>query len=207
MPKEPSVAAVVLAAGRSSRMGGPNKLLAELGGIPIVRLVVTAALASRAKPVIVVTGHQADAVRQALDGLDAVLCHNPDFADGLSTSLRVGIGAVPLAADAALLLLGDMPGVTAPLVDAVIAAFQPAKAEIVVATDRGQRGNPVLWSRRFFGELAAAWGDVGGRLVMKAHADVVREVEVGPAARLDLDTPEALAAAGARIVHSGVKPR
>src|SRR5262249_22248058 len=89
------IAAVVLAAGRSTRMGGPNKLLAEIRGRPLVRITVETALASRADPVIVVTGHERDRVEQALAGLDVRLVHNPDYADGLSTSLKAGIAAVP----------------------------------------------------------------------------------------------------------------
>src|SRR5205085_4474109 len=89
------VAAIVLAAGRSTRMSGANKLLAEIGGKSLVRIAAEQALASRAHPVIVVTGHQRDAVERALAGLDVRLVHNPDFADGLGTSLRAGIAAVP----------------------------------------------------------------------------------------------------------------
>ena len=111
------IAAIVLAAGRSTRMGGPNKLVAEIGGKPLVRIAAEQALASRAKPVIVVTGHQRERVEAALAGLPVRLVHNPDFADGLGTSLRAGIAAVPADADGAIVCLGDMPQVDARLID------------------------------------------------------------------------------------------
>ena len=105
MTPEPSIAAVVLAAGRSTRMGAENKLLADIGGKPMVRRVVEAALASRARPVLVVTGHQADGVRAALAGLEVAFVDNPDYAVGLSSSLKAGIaraaGRVPRGAGAA----------------------------------------------------------------------------------------------------------
>ncbi|HEX8666483.1 MAG TPA: molybdopterin-binding/glycosyltransferase family 2 protein, partial [Beijerinckiaceae bacterium] len=133
--RAPSVAAVVLAAGRSRRMGGPNKLLATIGGVPLVRRAVEAAKGSRASPVIVVTGHQAEAVGAALAGLDATVVHNPDYAEGLSTSLTVGIAALPPAAEAAVVCLADMPGVTAAVIDRLIAAYRPEEGtRIVVPT-------------------------------------------------------------------------
>ena len=89
------IAAIILAAGRSTRMGGPNKLLAEIGGRPLVRIAVEEALASSAQPVIVVTGHQREKVEAALEGLKVQRVHNPDFAEGLSTSLKAGLAAVP----------------------------------------------------------------------------------------------------------------
>src|SRR6185295_7826809 len=96
-------------AGRSSRMGGPNKLLADIAGKPLVRIAVDQALAARARPVIVVTGHQRERVEAALAGLPVKLVHNPDFAEGLGTSLKTGIAAVPEDADGAIVCLGDMP--------------------------------------------------------------------------------------------------
>jgi molybdenum cofactor cytidylyltransferase len=193
------VAAILLAAGRSTRMGGPNKLLAEIGGKPLVRIAAVEALASRAREVIVVTGHQREAVAAALQGLPVKLVHNPDFAEGLSTSLRAGLAAVPAEADGIVVCLGDMPQVTAGLIDRLIAAFDPAHhALVVVPTLKGKRGNPVVWSRRFFADLAQLEGDVGARHLIAANAEVVAEVPVEDAAALtDVDTPEALRALGA----------
>jgi molybdenum cofactor cytidylyltransferase len=190
---EGRIAAVVLAAGRASRMG-TNKLVAELDGEPIVRRTVRAALGSRARPVIVVTGHEADAVTRALAGLEVRLVHNPDFADGMSTSLRVGVAAAGTV-DGALICLGDMPRLRPAHLDAVIDAFRAGDpAEIVVPTFDRKRGNPVLWPRCYFAEIAALSGDVGARALIDRHADHVRLVAIEDSAILvDVDTPAALA--------------
>lgn len=193
----PRVAAIVLAAGQARRMGGPNKLAATIRGRPLVRIAAEAAVASRADPVVVVTGHEPEVVRAALQGLDVAFVHNPDYSDGLSTSLRRGIAALPDDVDGAVVLLADMPGIDAAVVDRLIAAFDSAGGTLVVVpTFEGKRGNPVLWSRRLFGDLMTVAGDTGGRHLIGANADAVAEVEIGPAVALDVDTPEALAAAG-----------
>jgi molybdenum cofactor cytidylyltransferase len=195
------IAAVVLAAGRSTRMRGPNKLIAELGGKPLVRIVVEQALASRASPVIVVTGHDRERVEAALSGLTVRLVHNADFAAGLGTSLRAGIAAVPGEADGAIVCLGDMPAVDAALIDRLIDAFDPEKGALaIVPTIEGQRGNPVLWARRFFPDLMAIEGDVGARHLIARYGEAVAEIPVsGKSALLDVDTPEALIALEAEL--------
>lgn len=195
------VAAIVLAAGRSSRMGGPNKLLAEIGGRPLVRIVAEAALASRARPVIVVTGHQRERVEAALAGLDVVLVHNPAYADGLSASLKAGIAAVPPAADGAIICLGDMPQVDARLIDRLLTAFDPERGALVaVPTIGGKRGNPVVWSRRFFSDLSTLTGDVGARGLIASYPEAVVEVATtDDAALTDVDTPDALDAVRAAM--------
>ena len=196
-----NIAAVVLAAGRSTRMGGPNKLLAEIGGRPLVRIAVEQALASRAKPVIVVTGHERERVESALKGLPVQFVHNPDFAVGLGGSVRTGIAAVPAVADGAIVCLGDMPQVDAALIDRLIAGFAPEQGALaVVPTIDGQRGNPVLWSRRFFPDLMAIEGDVGARNLINRYGEAVVEVPVtGKGALVDVDTPEALRGVKAEI--------
>jgi molybdenum cofactor cytidylyltransferase len=195
------VAAIILAAGRSTRMGEPNKLLAEIDGKPLVRIAAEQALASRANPVIVVTGHQREQIEAALAGLDLRIVHNPDFAQGLGTSLRAGVKAVPADTDGAVICLADMPQVSSDLIDQLIAAFDPEKgALVVVPTLDGKRGNPVLWSRRFFPDLMTIDGDVGARHFIAGYAEAVTEVPVtGDAAFLDVDTAETLAAAKANI--------
>jgi molybdenum cofactor cytidylyltransferase len=195
------IAAIVLAAGRSTRMGGPNKLLAEINGRQLVRIAAEEALASQARPVIVVTGHQRERVEAALKGLDVGLAHNGDFADGLSTSLKVGIAAMPAHVDGAIVCLGDMPQVNAQLIDRLLAAFDPEKgALVVVPTMDGKRGNPVVWSRRFFPELAALDGDVGARHLIASYPEAVTELPLaGKAALVDVDTPDALKAVKAEI--------
>jgi len=188
------IAAIVLGAGRSTRMGGPNKLLAEIGGRPLIRIAVEQALASRARPVVVVTGHQRDKVEAALAGLDIKLVHNPNFAEGLSTSVKAGLAALPDEADGAIVCLGDMPQVTAALIDKLTAAFDPERgALVVVPVIDGQRGNPVVWARRFFNELMAIDGDIGARQVISRYPEAVTEVALtDTAALVDVDTPDAL---------------
>jgi molybdenum cofactor cytidylyltransferase len=195
------IAAVVLAAGRSTRMGGPNKLLAEIRGRPLVRIVVEEALASHAKPVIVVVGHERGEVEKALGALPVQIVHNPDFAQGLGTSLKAGIAAVPADADGAIVCLADMPQVDASLLNRLIAAFDPDRgALIVMPTVEGRRGNPVLWSRRFFPDLMAIEGDVGARHFIGRYSEAVVEVPLeGKAALVDVDTPEALVGVKAAI--------
>jgi molybdenum cofactor cytidylyltransferase len=199
-PEGKRVAAIVLAAGRSTRMGS-NKLLAEISGKPLLRLVAEAAFASRASPVIVVTGHERERAEAALTGLPVHFIHNPGYADGLGTSLRTGIAAVPAEADGAIVLLGDMPQVDAQLIDRLLAAFEPEKSGlIVVPSIDGKRGNPVVWSRRFFPELRAIEGDVGARHLIGTYTDAVVEVPVsGNAALADIDTPDALLAVKAEM--------
>ena len=195
------IAAIVLAAGRSTRMGGPNKLIAEIAGKPLVRITVEQALASRARPVIVVTGHERARIEAALAGLDVRLVHNPAYAEGLSTSLKAGLGAVPPENDGAIVGLGDMPQVSAALIDRLIGAFEPARGALaVVPTIDGKRGNPVVWSRRFFPDLMALDGDVGARHLIAVYAEAVAEVPVTDAAALiDVDTPETLRAVKAEM--------
>lgn len=196
-----SVTALVLAAGRSTRMGAVNKMLAEIGGKPLVRIAAEQAVASHAKPVIVVTGHEREKVEAALRGLPVRFVHNPDYAEGLGTSLKAGISAVPEEADAAIVCLGDMPQVDAALINRLIATFDPERgALVVVPSIDGRRGNPVVWSRRFFHDLMAIQGDVGARHLIGNYAEAVAEVPVaGEAALTDVDTPESLLAVKAEI--------
>src|SRR4051812_33211993 len=192
-----NIAAIILAAGRSTRMGGPNKLLAELEGKKLVRIATEQALASKASEVIVVTGHQAELVEQALEGLKVKFVRNPDFAGGLASSVKAGIAAVPDNADGAIVCLGDMPLISAKLIDQLIETFAPDRGHLIaVPVSDGRRGNPVLWSRRFFKELMTLDGDVGARHLIAKHAEAVAEVPVdGQSAFLDIDTPQALEAA------------
>jgi molybdenum cofactor cytidylyltransferase len=174
------VAAIVLAAGRSVRFGEANKLLAEIGGKPMVARAAALALASRARPVIVVTGFEAERVATALKDLGVEIAHNPDFAQGIGTSLRAGLRAVPRASDGALILLGDMPRVDASVLDALLAAFAANGAEsICVPVHAGRRGNPVLWARAYFPEMMRLSGDRGAKQLMRLHPGKIVEVEVG----------------------------
>ena len=190
----PRIAAIVLAAGRSTRMGAVNKLLADLGGRPMVRRVVDAALASRARPVLVVTGHEAARVAAALTGLDVTLVANPDYATGLASSVKAGVRALPAECDGALVLLGDMPRIAPEHLDRLMLAFAAEQGTaIVVPTHKGQQGNPVLWPAERFPELLQLEGDAGAKRLIVDHAGQVRGIDLGTdAVFADVDTPEAL---------------
>ena len=198
--REKRIACVILAAGRSSRMGPNNKLLEDLGGKPVLRRTVETALASRARPVVVVTGHQAAEVEAVLTDLDVSIVHNPDYATGMASSLKVGIAELPSNLDGAIVALGDMPEVQTTDLDRMISAFEPKEQRsIIVPVYDGNRGNPVLWSSELFPAMASLSGDVGARSIIANNAEYVVELELGTSAvLLDLDTPEALADARKR---------
>jgi len=189
------VAALVLAAGRSRRMAPLNKLMvADDQGVPMVRRVVDNVLASRARPVVVVTGYEHEKVEKALAGLPVRFAHAPDFADGLSASLKAGLAALPADIEGVVICLGDMPLVAGPMIDRLLAAFDPEEGRaIVMPTFRGKQGNPMLWSVEFMPEMMTISGDVGARHLAGKHADRVAEVEMADDAVLrDFDTTEAL---------------
>ncbi len=190
----PRIAAVVLAAGQSRRMGPANKLLAEVDGAAMLQRALEAARASQAASLLVVTGHERERIEAAVD---APTVHNPDYADGLSTSLAAGIAALPEDIDGAVVLLGDMPFVSAVHIDRLIAAFNPVEGRsICVPTFNGKRGNPVLWGRELFAEMRAVSGDVGAKHLIGANGDLLVEVPMPDAGILrDIDTPGSLAEA------------
>ena len=195
-----NVSALVLAAGRSTRMGPVNKLLVPVGGRAMVRGVVEQLESSSVRPIVVVTGHEAERVGKALAGTEARLIHNPAYREGLSASIRAGLPALPESADAAIICLGDMPLVAARHVDMLVAAFDPDEGrEICVPVFEGKRGNPVLFARRFFEEVAAVRGDVGARHLIGEYEEYVCEVAMDDRAVLfDVDSPQALNELGER---------
>jgi molybdenum cofactor cytidylyltransferase len=197
----PRIAAVVLAAGRSRRMGGPNKLLVPFDGKPMVAWVVDALLRSKARPIIVVTGHQADAVRAVLAGREVSFVDNPDYFEGMSTSVSCGLAALPGDVDGVLVCLGDMPKTDPAVIDRLIEAFNPLEGRAIgVPTHGGKRGNPVLWGARYFPEIMRLTGDVGARHLIGEHGDAVYELESPDRSVVtDLDTPEAFAAHGVAL--------
>jgi molybdenum cofactor cytidylyltransferase len=184
------IAAIVLAAGRSSRMGLRNKLLEPIEGEPMIRRVVGVAVASGAAPVVVVTGHEPQSVAESLRGLGVSVIFNPDYANGLSTSLRSGLAALPSGIEGVLILLGDMPAVDLDALAALMTAFTGQTA-ICVPVRKGRRGNPVLWGRRYFAEMKALTGDKGAKPLMARHESAVIEVEMTTDGIFtDIDAPE-----------------
>jgi molybdenum cofactor cytidylyltransferase len=190
-------AAVVLAAGRSTRMGARNKLLLEIEpGVAVVRRVVERARASVAGPVYVVTGHQAEKVREALAGLDCIFVHNPDFADGLSGSVRAGFGAaVDAGADGVIVLLGDMPFVPEEAIAAVREVASANPGRMVQAVAAGKPAHPVWLPARLSALVDRLEGDRGIRGMIAGSGEEMITVEVGGQAAVDLDTPQDYAAA------------
>jgi len=189
------VAAIVLAAGRSSRVAPRRKLLLRgADGRAMVACVVDAALASRARPVLVVLGHRGDDVRAAIGDRAVEYAVAPDYAAGLSASLRAGLAAVPTSVGGALIMLGDMPLVDAATLDALVDAYDPADGRAIIQpTHDGRGGNPVLWDGQFFAAMQALDGDTGARHLLRRHADRVTKVEMPTDAVLrDFDTAESL---------------
>ena len=191
----PTIAAVVLAAGRSRRMAPHNKLLVtDKAGKPMIARVVDNILSSNARPVLVVIGHQSEQVQHALGGRPVRYVHAADYAEGLSASLKAGIAAVPPECAAALICLGDMPLVNGRMIDRLLASYDPDEGRLIVLpTFRGKQGNPMLWDRRFFPEIMQISGDSGARHLLARHLEAVAEVEMADDAVLrDFDTTESL---------------
>jgi molybdenum cofactor cytidylyltransferase len=189
-----AVSALVLAAGQSSRMAPRHKLLErDSAGVPMVAKVVDNLIASRARPIRVVVGHRAEEVMAALQGRAVSFIQAPDYADGLSASLRAGLAAV--MERAVLVVLADMPLVTGTSMNRLIDTYDPDEGRlIVVPTHDGQWGNPVLWDRRYIPAMMDLTGDSGARKLLRLHADAVAEVALDESVLRDFDTPESLAA-------------
>jgi molybdenum cofactor cytidylyltransferase len=184
-----AVAAIVLAAGRATRMGS-QKMLLELEGRSLVQRVADAALRSRAAKTVVVVGHEAGPVTDQLAGRPVTVVVNPDYAAGMSTSLQAGIRAAG-ACDAAIILLGDQPYVTARLLDELIEAFVETGKAVVRPLVGARPANPVLLSATLFPEIFAQQGDVGGREIIARHADEVGLVAMDDLTLVvDIDSPE-----------------
>jgi xanthine dehydrogenase accessory factor len=198
----PRIAALVLAAGRSTRMGHINKLLAPMpDGRCMIVHTVDNVLASGARPVIVITGHQHADIRTALAGKPVRFLHAADYALGLSASLKAGISVIPAEIGGAIICLGDMPLAGPEILRKLLVAYNPeAGQEIIIPMHDGQRGNPVLWGKRFFPEFLNLSGDAGGRQILHRFADFIAEIPAGSDDVLrDFDTPEMLAALSAPV--------
>ncbi len=194
-----TIAALILAAGQANRYraaGGeePTKLVANYHGQPLIRHVAQAALASHARPVVVVTGHEAQSVKVSLNGLEVTFVHNNSYESGMASSLQAGLASLPEGVTGVLVLLGDMPLVTPALMDLLCEKFgQTEGIEAVVPLVNGQRGNPVLLSRSLFPQLTALEGDQGARKILDGLGDALLGVAMDDCASLlDVDTPQAL---------------
>ena len=190
--------AVLLAAGCSSRFGGDNKLLAEIDGQPMVRVVAGELLgASCIDEVLVVTGHDAPAVEGALDGLNVHFVFNADWRDGMGGSIAVGVSKLATALDGAAIVPGDMPFLTASVIERLGAKFQERNGESIVfpATPAGEQRNPVIWPRRFFGLLQGLSGPEGGKRLLIELADFCSAVSIADEkVLLDIDAPDDMSA-------------
>ena len=190
-----SVAAIVLAAGRSSRTAPRNKLLESTGGKTIIARVCETAIASGADPVVVVTGFDADRIEQTLRGHAVTFAHNPTFAEGMSTSIKAGLEMLPKGCDGALIMLGDMPEVEARDLKILMRSFaRNGRDAVCVPVRDGRCGNPVLWGACYFAEMMRLSGDMGAKFLIGEHGGNVIEVPIGSDGIFaDVDTPEDLA--------------
>lgn len=195
IPRVPRIAALVLAAGQSRRMGAANKLLADIDGKAMVTRVLETVAKSQCVSTLLVTGHEADAVGALAEGLGVPHLHNPDYAQGLSTSLKAGLAGLGDDIDGVIVCLGDMPRLKPETLNGLIAAFNPVEGRaICVPIREGKRGNPVLWGRRFFQAMRELAGDVGAKHLIGEYAELVCEVPTeSDEIFMDIDTPDALA--------------
>ena len=181
---------MVLAAGTSTRMGR-NKLFLELEGKPLVRHVVERAAAAGFDPLIVVLGHEAGLVQRPLEGLTFQPVMNPDYERGVNSSLRAGIRAASeTGADAAVVVLADMPFVTTEMITTLIDKYRSGGAPLVVSDYGGVNAPPILYDRSLFGELAVSEGQGCGKHVVKKHRHEAESVSWPVEALADLDVPE-----------------
>ena len=180
------IAGVLPAAGSSSRLG-TNKLLIELGGEPLVRRAARRAVAAGLEPLVVVLGHDEDRVREAIAGLPVVTVLNPRYTEGMPTSLRAGIGAVPERCEAAVVMLPDMPLVTTAMLADLMERYRRTHPPLVVTLYGESSAPPILYARSLFPALLAA--HEGGREVVREHRDDAVVVSRPAELLVDLDLP------------------
>ena len=184
--------AVLLAAGRSERMGRNNKLLLNVDGIPLVRKSAINILNSNVTSMTVVTGFDENNIVNALSGLNVNFVKNINFREGLSSSLKAGLANITPTPSAVIICLADMPKIQPEHINQLIENFDPLKGwEICIPTNNGKRGNPVLIGSRFFPYIFETSGDFGAKQVMKQHSDKIVEVEIGTSdIHFDIDTQD-----------------
>jgi molybdenum cofactor cytidylyltransferase len=195
MPSDPStrrdaaIAGILLAAGTSSRMGS-NKMLFELGGESVLRGAARRALAGGLAPLLVVVGHEAEKARRELDGLPCQVVVNPDYEQGINTSLKSGVAALPAETGAALVMLADMPHVSAEMIAGMIARYRSSAAPLVISDYEGVNAPPMLYDRSLFTELREMTGEGCGRQVVKRHRSEAEVLPWPATALADLDVPD-----------------
>ncbi len=196
-PRTPHIEAILLAAGTSSRMGKANKLLAEIAGTPLIRIVAEAICDSTADGLTVILGHEAEAVSAALDGIKARFLFNPDYKSGQASSIRCGLEQLPQAATDMMICLGDMPFIDAHLINRLIdshLSLADRWSHITLPFAGGQRGNPVIWGKSFFDEIGNLSGDTGARTLFDSYRSAMNMVESDDLdICLDADTADDLA--------------
>ena len=192
MTVDKDIHAVLLAAGRSKRMGRTNKLLLDVDGIPLVRKSAINILNSNVAYMTVVTGFDEEKIVNALSGLNVNFVKNVNFREGLSSSLKAGLTNITPSPSAVIICLADMPKIQPEHVNQLIENFDPSKGfEICIPTNKGKRGNPVLIGSRFFPHIFETSGDFGAKHVMMQHPDKIVEVEIGTSdIHLDIDTQD-----------------
>ena len=192
MTVDKDIHAVLLAAGRSKRMGRNNKLLLDVHGIPLVRKSAINILNSNVASMTVVTGFDEDKIVDALSGLNVNFVKNVNFREGLSSSLKAGLANITPSPSAVIICLADMPKIQPQHINRIIENFDPLRGwEICIPTNNGKRGNPVLIGSRFFPHILETSGDFGAKQVMKHHPDKIVEVEIGtPDIHFDIDTQD-----------------
>jgi molybdenum cofactor cytidylyltransferase len=193
------LAALILAAGASSRMGasGQHKLLALFDGAPLVRRVTERVLASGVDQAVLVTGHRADEIAMAVDGLACEIVFNAEFEAGMASSLKAGLSSVAGRAHGVMVVLADMPALTREHLAMLASAFRAhGGAAIVRASGQGRRGNPVILPKSTFAAMGKLQGDIGAKPVIESSGLPIVDIDIGAAAHVDADTPEAILAAG-----------
>lgn len=185
-----SICAIVLAAGLSSRMVGTNKLLTNLRGEPLLAQTLGQVTNANFTDVIVVTGHRHAEIEKLAARFSVTLVHNPNYEEGLSTSIKAGIAALPMETAAVAIILGDMPYVTTQTYNKLIASTRDHD-DIIVPTYKNRQGNPLIWGREYFAYLAALTGDKGARQLLEEFSEHIRAVALSdPGVHIDFDTPE-----------------
>jgi len=199
--REPKIMGLLLAAGSSKRMGKKNKLLTEIDGNKMIVHVAEQIKQSKVDEITVVTGHEADQIKLALNHVITKFVYNPNFTKGLTTSLKTGLKHISDDIDGVIIFLGDMPLIKAHHINQIIEAFNPTEGRSICVPIHGRkRGNPVLWGKQYLREILSIKGDIGARQLFEKYSDQISEIIIDTDVVLfDVDTPERLKELKTRI--------